>query len=765
MLNNRRGFTLVEMMVVLAILMVVMSLLVFPILSAYGFIQRARAHTDAAAAGDRVMQQMKADLSAAEYIFDPPIDGSSITFIPQTSNGNSIAVATASQYLCTVTKGVNSSTSGNTAVTVDSTTSIQPTSLPLNVVVVNPLDYSQISAQLTAVNSTTSVNLAVTGTQSIVAGAVISLAPTNGGTVNIVRYMRVLNAPWDTITGASPSQYPYYPFWALANTSWQGAPPQMPLYGISGNPLVNTPENPYIIGRYASATPLTWSGANIDALDLKFPLGTLAVPSLLSTMPNSQQLTLLSAATEQLHSTLPAVTPTAPGWDITQFQVTPLRVTSESLQMQVNNQGVRNPSVYVARYPLWVGRNADLDALGNANPSGWATLLNSVYDFQSSTSPTPNVLPFYQFYLSALAPMYGGNYTGVTTTTAVSNIKTVAVNTTSGLYPNMTVLVVSPSSNPYPQTVTIHSVDSLTQITLAAPATIPANAALVTPLNNPYGYQIQIFDNAGNLVYGLSNGAETCNRHFMDWPPVDRPDWDWTQQSATSLTNPWTVNDILRQRLEGKLVGAEPMIATSAKTLTLTPDAGAAATNLAGVTNETVWDLPVPAWFSEQSSPKAYVVQPPPLMTTSDGRVFKLVHKDPFSTVASQQLQANEYCLYYNTRNSNPGDQASIQQTLSHQGTGWQLNSRVVVFGGTSSSPALPNTANVTIISASYTVCDIQPTDTVIASYSTKGVFDVALTVSRKDSVGFNTAIRHVDYPVKLRIDARNAVQHARNSR
>ncbi|MHB9131378.1 MAG: type II secretion system protein [Armatimonadota bacterium] len=257
---------------------------------------------------------------------------------------------------------------------------------------------------------------------------------------------------------------------------------------------------------------------------------------------------------------------------------------------------------------------------------------------------------------------------------------------------------------------------------------VDAQSYKLYPLGvNPYGYQIRVFDSTGGLVAGTAYYDATANnyttmateRHFMDWPPIDRPDWtDW--QTNTAL---WGLDDIMRQRLEGKVVFAEPMRTTA---LTVQTVAG-----------QTIAVLPIPGSWDGTLT---YLTSTPPQIVWN-GNTFRLVKKQPGA------LGDNEYCRL------NPAVSPSDSKWTS------ATDSRTLVFGA-----GMTANGNIAISPITYTICDLQPTDVVVATYSTKAVLDIALTVSRKDRAGRSPKESRQDYPVNLRVEARNAIKRARDN-
>lgn len=530
MRNRLPGFTIMELLVTIAILSVVMSLLIFPIFSAWGYIQKAQANVDAQNVGDQVVRRLKSELSTAAYIFELPPDGTMITFVPGNADG-------------------------------------------------------------TVMNS--------------------------DGTVAIVRYSQVLDFPWEPVQSGATT-----PPWRLLKPNYLHANPAYDSsyspfwHGVmAGRNKVGT-ENPYLITRFAESS-LSWDIAQQYAADGSYPMNTWDTGD-----PRSVLL-------RKFRNGMVALTPiNAQKWDAPRFQVTPLRVVSETLPMPVDTRGQKNPTLVRARYPLWAGHNTDLSV--DDNP-------------------------------------------------------------------------LDPSDE------------------------------------NPFGYTIRVFDESGGIVYGNNSAGVQTDRHFIDWPlrPVSE------EPNATDCVldrNKISKADVDRQRLEGKLVFALPV---SAKQLTVNDDFtlpdGSAADGRGGY-------LPAPwgalnPWDTSTMTPSLVYLVSRPRHISISGKTFRLVDKLP------TDLAADEYCFIYK-------DYKQLDQTTST----WQWESRAVAFG--SDMP----TGTVAITAADYTVCDLQPTDVVVGTYSTKGVLDVAVTVSRRDSAGRTPAQRRQDFSANVRIVARNAVKHARSS-
>ncbi|HOS42063.1 MAG TPA: hypothetical protein PK794_00060, partial [Armatimonadota bacterium] len=145
--------------------------------------------------------------------------------------------------------------------------------------------------------------------------------------------------------------------------------------------------------------------------------------------------------------------------------------------------------------------------------------------------------------------------------------------------------------------------------------------------------------------------------------------------------------------------------------------------------------LPIPeGWLAGLT----YLVTPPRKMTLEQGgaiKTFRLVNKAP------ADLGQDEYCL------AHPGSTFGDSRQLAF---GEDMDGSWAVVYGTSARPSL------------YTLCDLQPTDTVVVTYSSKAVLDLALTVSRKDYAARTPETSRQDFSVTRGIEAKNAAKRAR---
>jgi hypothetical protein len=277
-------------------------------------------------------------------------------------------------------------------------------------------------------------------------------------------------------------------------------------------------------------------------------------------------------------------------------------------------------------------------------------------------------------------------------------------------------------------------------------------APLYPRRQNPYGYQLRVFDEAGNYVYGLKNEANTAatfvmDRHVLDWPVVGRPELvtDPIYGGATAL-----MAEILRHRAEGKVVCAQPMALGSTLTLTdFDPDEAPDDTDEVAFFQAT---LPIPpVWRTDRifrnaqgfdediSEGITYLVTPPRVIALKSGAtsiIFRQVERPP------ARMEHGQF------RVLTPGS--------------FTADSRQVLFAVKKSLSLAAGDWDVQEPRALYTISDVQATDSLVATYSTQAVLDLVLTVSRRDRAGRTPQETRQDATVKLRVEARNAIKRAR---
>jgi len=371
-----------------------------------------------------------------------------------------------------------------------------------------------------------------------------------------------------------------------------------------------------------------------------------------------------------------AMTPYGPDWDVSHFTVRPMRVATEALQRSETGSAVCT-SLF-SHYPLWAARSRDLDEYGSS-------LLQTFY-YPLVDTAAPDSLADLRQFVDTEFPLYR-------------------------LYPD----------------------------TANGPITATRN------WRNPFGYQIRVYNDDGQVAFGMYFDKTAtppayqaiCNRHYMEWPPIDRPDLaspdgaGYTFDLSVAEVAQWR-NDVRRQRAAGQVVFEQPY---APQNMALVEDAGS-------------YYLPIPGgnWQSDLT----YRVKPPQRITVA-GTTYKLVDKDPGDFKISD---GNVFCLKYRIRGLDTARKHG--EAIEIGSYDWCRRSREIVINNPPSSPVL--------ITASYTICDLQPTDTVVATYSTQGMIDLALTLSRRDRSGAKLDTARQNFTVNLRVEARNAMRRARRS-
>lgn len=258
---------------------------------------------------------------------------------------------------------------------------------------------------------------------------------------------------------------------------------------------------------------------------------------------------------------------------------------------------------------------------------------------------------------------------------------------------------------------------------------------------NPFGYRILIYEKnmpgGKGLVYGEGSDNQLwVRRHFMEWPPINRADWN----PALPF---WSKEDIQRQRRDGKLVFAQPFTTNSLISLQAEPYTTPDGENR--IFTSAILPIPTPlatvnsavGWDDELT----YLAGSLPTKLTVAGVTFKQANK------AWQDLDPtkNEYCYQQ-------------YRTLDWSSAGWQQVSRKLYFSKVLANGAIANPWT-------YLVCDLQPTDRVVVTYSTRAALDMELTLSREDPVGRTPEERRQDFNARRRITAENAVNTIRRNR
>ncbi len=294
---------------------------------------------------------------------------------------------------------------------------------------------------------------------------------------------------------------------------------------------------------------------------------------------------------------------------------------------------------------------------------------------------------------------------------------------------------------------TIYGIDPLNTLDMTNFGAAISAAYPLYPLGtNPFGFKVQVYDATGNLRVGTVVDSTTNkydlrhDRHYMDWPPMERQDFltetpagsgHYVLDTAKLL---WTKSDIDQQRKEGKLVFAQPYAVTASNPQSLS----FTSTGVTGVFNTT---LPAPSgggWISEQ----IYLVTPPQtivLQKSSGATTFQLA-----ATTDPTKLNPGEYCLLHKGKYDHTSRDIAVRVPAGEAFAGsWPID---------------------TTTSLQYTIGDLLPDDTVVATYSTRGALDVALTVSRQDRTGGVPEKTRQDFEVTVRIEAKYAIKRARGN-
>jgi prepilin-type N-terminal cleavage/methylation domain-containing protein len=83
---RRGGFTLIEILVAMAIMMIIMAMIIFPFISSTGYVAKARARSEAQQAARDALDTMSRELGEAMEIYLLPADPSLCAFVPPRPN-------------------------------------------------------------------------------------------------------------------------------------------------------------------------------------------------------------------------------------------------------------------------------------------------------------------------------------------------------------------------------------------------------------------------------------------------------------------------------------------------------------------------------------------------------------------------------------------------------------------------------------------------------------------------------------------------------
>jgi type II secretory pathway pseudopilin PulG len=85
------GFTLIEILVTIFLIVLLMFLIAYPILTGFAFMEKGVARADAQSAARLAMDAMTRELAEAMYVFDPPLGGMFVAFLPARSSADKVA--------------------------------------------------------------------------------------------------------------------------------------------------------------------------------------------------------------------------------------------------------------------------------------------------------------------------------------------------------------------------------------------------------------------------------------------------------------------------------------------------------------------------------------------------------------------------------------------------------------------------------------------------------------------------------------------------
>ena len=275
------------------------------------------------------------------------------------------------------------------------------------------------------------------------------------------------------------------------------------------------------------------------------------------------------------------------------------------------------------------------------------------------------------------------------------------------------------------------------------PDTATGPIAAAQNWRNPFGYQIRVYNKDGEVAFGMffdktatpPASSPVCHRHYMEWPPINRYDMasqnlagEWIYNTGDPDVRQWRT-DVLRQRAAGQVVFEQPMRIQNLQVTEASPIFTA--------------KLPTPddtKWIDGIT----YLVSPSPVIRVTDG----LGNVETF-TLAKSEKAFTAGTFYF----------PNLGATNWYSG-----DTRVVQF----KAKGTLNAGDWTVVNPSdtrpyrYTICDLQPTDTVVATYSTQGMLDLGMTLSRRDRSGQKLESGRQNYTMNLRVEAKNAMRRAR---
>jgi len=89
--SSEVGFTLIEILVTIGLIILLLALVGYPILTGFAFMEKGVARADAQSAARLAMDAMTRELAEAMYVFDPPLGGMFAAFLPARSSADKVA--------------------------------------------------------------------------------------------------------------------------------------------------------------------------------------------------------------------------------------------------------------------------------------------------------------------------------------------------------------------------------------------------------------------------------------------------------------------------------------------------------------------------------------------------------------------------------------------------------------------------------------------------------------------------------------------------
>ena len=251
---------------------------------------------------------------------------------------------------------------------------------------------------------------------------------------------------------------------------------------------------------------------------------------------------------------------------------------------------------------------------------------------------------------------------------------------------------------------------------------------------NPFGYAIKIFDSRGDLVYGVRpDGTFVDNRHIVDWPK--RELFGDNVGYVDGDSKYWTYRDVAKQREKGQVVFAQPI---KFNKILISTDG-----------TQGIFELP-DSWKwtvnGTQYVPyeKTYLVSLDVNKIKIDGVDFVRVYKE---SNLDDTLTTGQFYL------PNIGDTTHKSRIIT-------FNRNIEDFGIILADIQLELTSDGHIVGfaageeVAAVICDVQPTDRVVANYSTTAKIDLALSVTKSSQkISASGGQEPVKHEVKQRVN------------